>query len=99
MSLLGRTKTFFDPNVHLRCPGSEPAAAASGQRFRLGNFAHAEHIAIETAGPVFTTARHGNLHVVNTQNFRHFVSRATADMASARNLRRISSAPPSPQDA
>ncbi len=65
MCLASRLKRPLDTEVQHRAAGPEPAAAATGQRRRLGEFGHAEQAAVELARLVLGAGRDGHLDVVD----------------------------------
>src|SRR5947207_2911136 len=64
MSFFRRAEVSFDAQVDLHISAGEPASAALGEYGRLGNFLHAQHIAVKTAGFGFFSFWHGKLDVV-----------------------------------
>jgi hypothetical protein len=65
MRLLRSTKIFFHSKMKLHATARKPASPALRQLRRLGNFRHAEQIAIEPSRMFFSTRWHRQLHVVN----------------------------------
>src|ERR1700722_16915518 len=51
--------------MHLHLPALEPASSALRQFRRLGEFPHRQQIAIETARRLLSPRWHGELHMIN----------------------------------
>src|SRR5678809_1581134 len=67
MRLLRRTEIRFDSEMKLNATALEPAPAALRQFRWLGEFDHAQQIAIERARPILLARRHGKLYVINSR--------------------------------
>jgi hypothetical protein len=61
----GRTEFSFDSQMQLCTTQVKPRAAASGVAAGFGYFVQPEDIAVEAPRLVLSTARHGDLHVVD----------------------------------
>src|SRR4051794_30854622 len=66
MGLPHRNEISFDAEMEDRLRSFEPAAAARGERRRLGDLVQAQESAVETARYLFLTRRHRQLHVIET---------------------------------
>ncbi len=62
----GSAKVGFDTKVDLYSSACEPASAALRQFRRFWHFSHAEDGAIERSRRVFSSNRHGELHVIDS---------------------------------
>ena len=86
MGLAGGPEVGLHAEVHLHRRRLEPATAPAGQVRRLGPFRQAEQVAVEGTSLVLAARRHGELHVVDRDEW-HVVHLFTPDGCAERPAR------------
>jgi len=66
MRFLRGTKIFLNAQMNLDHTALEPASAALGEFWRLGNLGHTQQFAVESSSLRFGARRHRELHVLDS---------------------------------
>jgi|SRR5579884_2606990 len=74
MRLPGWPKICFDPEMHLNATAFKPTATAVRQFRWLRDLVHSEQISVETPRCSFFASRHGELNMINGNEWRIHVN-------------------------